>query len=307
VGLETSLDVEMAHAMAPKANILLVEVPATVSVANEFRELLHGGQLAAGQSVNGAPVVVVSTSYGFSEQQIGNANVVSLNNTFLTTGPSTTVAMTFSTGDGSTPLFPATSPNVIGVGGTALYLASARGRYSEEIAWGGLAGAGAGGGGTSTNFTVPTFQSLNTVNFSGKRSIPDISMNADVVTAASVFDSFDQASNGGDPWQGVGGTSEASPLFAGVLALAQQRRLAASLPILNSVQINNILYAAYTSANYLTYFHDITLGNNSNVDGSGTTTVAGFNAGARYDLATGIGSPIVNTLVPLLSEQNPTP
>ena len=294
---ETSLDVEIAHAMAPKANILLVEVPGTGNNNSAFNELLHGAQVAAGSSVNGAPVVIVSMSYGLSEGSIGNTNVVNLNNTYLTgSAPLTTVPLTVSTGDSSSPSYPATSPNVIAVGGTSLYLSSARGRYGFETAWGGLAGAGAGGGGTSTNFGVPSFQSSNGVNF-GTRSIPDASMVADPVTAVSVYDSLDAPTS---PWTAFGGTSVAAPMFAGVLALAQQERLLASKPILSSVQINTAMYQAYNSPNYLTYFHDITLGVNANVNTRGRTTVAGFPAGPGYDEATGIGSPIANMLDPYL-------
>ena len=140
VGDETSLDVELAHAMAPLANILLVEVPATGTAANEFKELLQGAQYAASQSVGGAPVVDVSMSYGYPESSIGNSSVVSLNSTYVATGALTSVPLDVSSGDGSSPEFPATSPNVIAVGGTSLYLTS-QNAYNYETAWGGRAGA----------------------------------------------------------------------------------------------------------------------------------------------------------------------
>ena len=140
VGDETSLDVELAHAMAPLANILLVEVPASGTAANEFKELLQGAQFAASQSVGGAPVVDVSMSYGYPESSIGNSSVVSLNNTYVATGALTSVPLDVSSGDGSSPEFPATSPNVIAVGGTSLYLTS-QNAYHYETAWGGHAGA----------------------------------------------------------------------------------------------------------------------------------------------------------------------
>ncbi len=222
--------------------------------------------------------------------------MVSLNNTYLNTGAATNVAMTFSTGDGSTPLFPSTSPNVIGVGGTGLYLNS-NNIYNYEAAWGGYPNDGAGGGGLSTNFAAPTFQSGNGVNYA-KRAIPDVSMEADPLTAVAVYDSLDGGTR--TPWTAVGGTSVASPLFAGVLALAQQDRIAAGLPILNSAEVDTILYGEYNSTDYSTYFHDITRGNNSDVNSRGRATVAGYYAGTGYDLATGIGSPKANALVPLL-------
>ncbi len=293
VGYETSLDVEMVHAMAPKANILLVEVPASGTVANEFAQLLEGVQYAAKQP----GVVAVSLSYGYPESSIGNSNVVALNNTYLTSGAASKVVVTVSTGDGSTPLFPATSPNVVAVGGTSLYLSA--GTYGHETAWGGLANDGAGGGGPSTNFLAPTFQSANGVTLSSKRTVPDISMEADPATAVSVYDSFDAGR--GDPWTAFGGTSVAAPLTAGVIGLAQQLRSASGKTILNSVQLDSAIYQAYNSTSASTYFHDITLGNNSNVNSRGKTTVTGYSATKGYDEATGIGSPIANSLVLYLS------
>ena len=296
VGGETSLDVEMVHAMAPQANILLVEVPATGSINNEFAELLHGVQYGAGQP----GVVAVSLSYGYAEASFkgGSPSITSLDNTYLKTAPVTNVAVTVSTGDGSTPLFPATTPDVIAVGGTSLYL-GANGSYGHETAWGGTAGAGAGGGGPSSTFAAPTFQSANGVKLSTKRTVPDVSLEADPVTAVSVYDSLD--ANGGSPWTAFGGTSVAAPLFAGVVALAQQQRIAASLPILNSTEVDAAVYEAYNSPAYSTYFHDITAGKNSNVNARGRTTVAGYGATTGYDLATGVGSPIANLFVPYLS------
>jgi hypothetical protein len=294
VGVETSLDVEWAHAMAPRANILLVEVPASGTVANEFAELLHGVQLAAQLGAD-----VVSLSYGYAEASIGGSNVISQNNTYLASGAASNIAVTVSTGDNSTPLFPATSPNVIGVGGSSLYLASIKGSYSFETAWGGLAGAGAGGGGLSSNFAAPTFQSKNGVNFSN-RSIPDVSMDADPVTGVSVYDSLDATSDGG-VWTSVGGTSLASPLFAGIIALAQQNRVSAGKALLTSLQINNEIYSVYNSPSYSTYFHDITEGSDKNVNSSGGTLTTGHGASVGYDQATGVGSPIASTFVPLLS------
>jgi subtilase family serine protease len=163
------------------------------------------------------------------------------------------------------------------VGGTSLYIVSARGRYFGEVAWGG------GGGGVSTQYARPAFQTNNNVLFA-RRSEPDVSMIADPGTGVPIIDSAD-----GIGWAQFGGTSLSSPVFAGVIALAQEVRINSGLLPLNSVQINSRMYAAYNSASYLTYFHDVTVGNN------------GFAAGTGYDLATGIGSPKADTLVGLLA------
>jgi subtilase family serine protease len=291
--VEESLDVEWAHAIAPGAQIILVEAN-----SQSLSDLMASVATAASQP----GVSVVSMSWGFAEgQAVFAADEAAYDRVFNVPG----VTFVASTGDygAADPEYPAFSPNVVAVGGTSLYLASARGKYSYETAWGGLAGAGAGGGGLSTNFGPPTFQSSNGVNFS-KRAIPDVSMVADPVTAVSVYDSFDASyNNDGDPWTAYGGTSVAAPVTAGVLGLAQQDLIAASKPILNSVQADTAFYEAYNSPSYSTYFHDITLGNNSNVNSRGRTTVTGFNATTGYDEATGIGSLIANTLVPYLASQ----
>ena len=88
---------------------------------------------------------------------------MSLNSTYLAAAPVTNTVVTVSTGDGSSPGFPATSPNVVAVGGSSLYLGSVKGKYAYETAWGGLNQAGAGGGGQSATFAAPTFQSNNKV------------------------------------------------------------------------------------------------------------------------------------------------
>jgi subtilase family serine protease len=308
VGGETSLDVELAHAMAPMANILLVEVPGTgeTTYNQVFAQLLHGVQYAAGASVSGSPVVSVSLSYGVGESSIGNSTAVKTQNTtYLASGAATNVAVTVSTGDSSSPQYPATSPNVIGVGGTSLFLASAQGDYGYETAWGGLAfpstsnpyTAGAGGGGPSVDFSAPTFQSANNVKLSSFRTIPDVSMVGDPYTGVSIYDSFDSLG-----WSDTGGTSVSSPMFAGVLALAQQQRLAAHMPILTSVQINTALYTAYTNpTTYADLFNDVTLGKNTYLNGrTGKVSVTGYSATTGYDEATGLGSPWAANMIPYL-------
>jgi subtilase family serine protease len=302
VALETSLDVEWAHAMAPKANILLVEVPVapgfdSTVLTQDFAFLLQGIQYAAS---NGASVV--SLSYGYHETinaQPGTTgfnlpNLYTLNQTYLSTAPITNIALTVSTGDTSYPGFPGTSPNVIGVGGTALFPTPTNG-YGSETAWGGSLFNGAGGGGPSAFFTAPTFQSSNKVIIGARyRTIPDVSLLADPATGVSVYDSVDGAG-----WTAVGGTSLASPLFAGMLSITQEQRVAASKPILTTSQIQGALYALYNSGTNLNYFHDITVGINNNNDPS--YPVAGYQTTTGYDLATGIGSPKANTLIPYLT------
>ncbi len=289
---ETSLDVELAHAMAPMANIVLIE-----TVNSSITDLLEGIQDAA---LNyGA--AVVSLSYGGGE----GASSITANNNYLVSGkPAANVAVTVSTGDSSTPEYPATSPNVVAVGGTSLFLASVQGSYGYETAWGGLAfpaddySAGAGGGGTSKEFAAPTFQSANGVKLSTFRTIPDVSLVADPYTGVSIYDSWD-----GLDWSQSGGTSVAAPMFAGVLALAQQQRLDAGQAYLTSVQIDSALYSAYTNpTTYADILNDVTLGKNTYLNArTGNVSVAGFQATTGYDEATGLGSPWAAGMVPYLA------
>jgi subtilase family serine protease len=286
---ETALEVERAHSLAPLANIVLEEV-SSFSLSNGS----GGGLLPGVQTLVGTPgVTAISVSYGGAEFS-GEASADTFFTTPFGSNPNP-VAIAFSTGDGGAPEFPATSASVLAVGGTGLYLASARGRYGFETAWGDLSGFGAGGGGVSTQIATPTFQSSNGVNF-GHRSVPDVSAVADQLTSVSVYNSWDAARNGGSPWFGVAGTSVASPVVTGIVDLSQELRIDAGLTPLSSPQINARLYAAYNSPNYLTYFHDVTVGNNTEVGGT-----TGFAATTGYDRATGIGSPVGNNFVMLLA------
>jgi len=289
VDVETSLDVQWAHAMAPQAKILLVEVPNL-----SYPSLLGGIQYAAKQP----GVVAVSLSYGGADTySFASSYYSALNKYFLASGPAFNVAVTVSTGDNEFPSFPATSPNVIAVGGTSLYT-SPTGVYGHETAWGNVAFSGAGGGGYSASFAPPLFQSNNKVNYL-YRTIPDVSAIADPNTGVAVYDSY--YAPGTNPWLTIGGTSLAAPVVAGFLDLAQQDRMAAGKPILNSTQINSLFYTAYTSpTDYATYFNDITQGNNNTVS-KGIYSNPGYNAGVGYDLATGLGSPKVNKIVPYLT------
>jgi hypothetical protein len=272
--VEIGLDVQWAHAIAPYANILLVECQNN-SGDSLFAAEVDGQPYQSGVNFaeNYPGVVVVSNSYGGGEF-VGET---AYDSEFATSN----VAITYSTGDSGAPgEYPAHSPNVVAIGGTSLYTLSGRGAYGREDGW-----SGSGGGPSLGGEPVPTYQSANGVNF-GARANPDISMDADPNTGALVYYSPPVATAG---FYAVGGTSLSAPMFAGVIALAAQVRAAHSLPQLNSVGILNLLYSDYNSVNYLSDFHDVTTGSN------------GFPATAGYDLVTGIGSPKVQKVVPLLS------
>jgi subtilase family serine protease len=269
-GVEISLDVEWAHSIAPYANIDLIECQ-DAGGDSLFAAEVDGQPFASGvgfaKSLPG--VAVVSNSYGTGEFN----GETDYDSEFTT--PNNNVSFVYSTGDSGAPgEYPAYSPNAIAVGGTSLETLSIKGNYGKEIGWNGS------GGGISHYESTPAFQSSNGVNF-GARSIPDVSMDADPTTGVVLYDSYDY---GSQFVVGIGGTSLAAPMWAGLIALGDQ----AHGSNLDSHAILSDLYSAYNSANYSTDFHDVTTGNN------------GHAAGVGYDLVTGIGSPKAPGIVSLL-------
>jgi subtilase family serine protease len=145
----------------------------------------------------------------------------------------------------------------------------------------------AGGGGKSAVFARPEYQDSVASVVGSRRGTPDISMSAAVDGAALVYFSFAKAQTGGPGWFLFGGTSEASPLFSGIVAIADQAA-GHDLGLLNPR-----LYALQGDAN--SGIVDVTKGNNTYTfydahDGNELTTVAGFHAAAGYDMASGLGT-----------------
>jgi hypothetical protein len=265
---EEALDFEWVHAMAPNANIILYEAN-NDSNANLFA--------AVNTARNQSGVSVVSMSWGCSEYSEENVSDSSF------TTPSSKLALkqgvTFvaSTGDSGAPgEYPAFSPNVVAAGGTSLYLTTSL-SYSSESAWSGS------GGGVSQYEPKPAYQQTSShgsvlANATG-RAIPDVSFDADPYTGVYTYDPY----NGG--WFQIGGTSLSAPCWAGLIADADQLRVAAGNGTLDGP--SQTLPALYSLPS--TDFHDITTGNN------------GYAAGPGYDLATGLGTPVANKLVPDLA------
>ncbi len=187
--------------------------------------------------------------------------------------------------------YPASSPDVLGVGGTSLNVNG--NDYSSESGWGSGTNSftgGGGGGGISTQEAQPAWQKGLVSQSSTMRTVPDVSMDADPNTGVPIFDSWDFGSS--TPWVPgyEGGTSLAAPMWAGIVAIADQGRATAGLPSLDGgAQTLPNLYKLPASD-----FHDITAGNN------------GYAAGKGYDLVTGRGTPVARTLVPALAGLNPS-
>lgn len=261
--LETALDVEWAHAIAPDAKIMLVEAKSA-----SLTYLLNGIDYA---TANGADIV--SNSWGGSEF----SGESSYDNHFQHSG----ISYLASTGDnGSGVSWPSSSPSVLAVGGTTLNVDSA-GNYISESAWSGS------GGGQSSYESTPGFQSAWTSVVGPERGVPDIAFDADPNTGVGVYSSTkDQGQSG---WFQVGGTSLSAPAWGGMVALADQGR---STPLSSSQALSGIysIAGSTNSSGYNTNFHDVTSGSNG-----------GFSARSGYDLVTGIGSPKANQLLNALS------
>jgi autotransporter-associated beta strand protein len=255
---EIDLDVQWAHVTAPGASILLVE-------ANDssFTNLNTAVQYAASQP----GVAVVSMSWGYPE-----VNGDSSYDPVYTT-PTGHPGVTFlaATGDNGQPgLYPAISPNVVAVGGTTL-TTDAAGDYLGESGWSGS------GGGISLYEPQPPYQKGVVTQSTTQRTTPDVAMIGG--TGVAVYQSY---GTGSTPWTTADGTSLGTPLWAGLVTIADQGLALNHLGPLDGP--NQTLPALYQLP--ATDFHDITTGNN------------GFPAGPGYDLVTGRGTPIANLVVP---------
>ena len=298
---ETTLDVEYAHSIAPGATIVLAETPVAET---EGTTGLPQMMRAEDRLIKNGVGDVITQSFGATENTFpgfgkGNyASIMKLRYAFedaqahdvTVLASSGDAGATDYKSDGSTLYpkrvnsWPSSDPLVTSVGGTQLSLNNAGKRLSPDVVWND--GYGAGGGGVSAVFPRPSFQDGVAGVVGTQRGTPDISMSAAVDGAAWVYWSF-----GSSPgWQLIGGTSEASPIFSGIVALADQQaghRLG---------DINPDLYAmgAAGITSPPTGIVDVASGDNS------FGGVTGYTAGAGYDLASGWGTidgtQFVNTL-----------
>ena len=192
--IEESLDVQWAHAMAPKAEVFLVE-----AASNSYQDLLTA-ETVASSLVSDHGGGVVSNSWGGSEfpDEMAYDSFFSYTN----------VVYFASTGDGPGVIYPSSSPNVVAVGGTTLSRDANTGSYLFESAWNYT------GGGLSQFEPIPSYQRGVAKVVGTRRGVPDVSANADPNSGMWVWDS----GNGG--WYIVGGTSASSPIWAGIVSSA---------------------------------------------------------------------------------------
>ncbi len=223
--LETSLDVEWSHAIAPQAKILLVEAK-TPSGQN----LLDAIDYAVKQK----DVVAISMSWGGAEF----SDEVNLDSHFI--GNNKVSFFASSGDDGTGPSWPAASPNVVAVGGTTL-LFNKDMTAKKENAWSGS------GGGISAYETQPDFQKNYSISKSkGYRAIPDVAYNADPASGFSVYKTTGKDKNN---WYVLGGTSAGAPQWAAIHSLGLSA-------------YNKNFYADKASGNNVNYFNDIISGKN---------------------------------------------
>jgi kumamolisin len=191
---EESLDVQWAHAMAPQAQIVLVE-----AASNNFSDLMTAEDVAS-RMVNAAGGGEVSNSWGSGEFNGETA----YESHFQKAG----VVFLASAGDYPGTSWPSVSPNVVAAGGTTVRRNPATGIFLNEAAW------DSAGGGVSLFEARPSYQSKIASSVGNYRGVPDLSFDSNPATGVWVYDS----NVGG--WNIVGGTSVASPALAGIINLA---------------------------------------------------------------------------------------
>jgi subtilase family serine protease len=281
---ETSLDVEYAHAMAPGAKLLLVETPtAEVEGRSGFPDMMS----AESHVIRHHQADVISQSFGATENTFAHPgkDIRRLRSAFRAARKARVTVLAGSGDQGVTNdthninrtyrhrvnSWPSSDPLVTSVGGTRLFLDASGNRTRADEVWND--GDGASGGGRSQVFGRPAFQRSVKAVTGAHRGTPDISMTAAVKGSALVYMSFPGTPKG---FSLVGGTSEATPIFAGIVALADQ------LAGHDLGDINPRLYAMHGAK--AAGIVDVRRGKNS------FAGVKGFSAKRGYDLASGWGT-----------------
>lgn len=289
--LEAALDVEWAHVMAPKAKI-------TVEFADSLSARDLQVAINAGIDLLKTKGGVMSMSFGadesrFSQQFFGNLFGDATRNGLI--------SFLASSGDTSGQLSnPAVDPHVTAVGGTTLNV-DAQGVRQSEFPWGIEPDFSGGGGGISQTEPIPVYQQGLTILGTAiederaplpGRAVPDISLDANPSTGVPVFDS---TIAGG--WITVGGTSLSCPMFAGMVSLANELRAVSGTGIASLIRpigqnLNGQLYNINKIAPSSNFF-DVTQPDPGRVPPRPV--------GIGYDLATGLGTPFANNLIPSLA------
>ena len=291
---EEVTDTEVVHAIAPGATLDVILVPedAVASAANFTAAVTDVVRAATAQR---AAVVSISGSRG--ETLFTRAEVAQLHAALQQASNDrvTVVASSGDTGvlsDKGPPeqvSLPASDPLVLGVGGTALNASFQTGAYGGEMAWNQDTAASAGG--FSRLFDRPSYQD-GVPGIGATRGVPDVAANADSTTAMALTFS-------GGVLIPAPGTSAATPVWAAVIALADQKAG------IHLGFVNPAIYRIARSGAYHRALNDVVTGDNSVMWPTGL--FVGYKAGPGWDPATGLGSPNARVLVSLLTQTHRSP
>jgi len=288
-------DTEIVHALAPESAIreVLIPSPYTASIRKVSPAVVAALRLGLAQGG------VIELSAGVGERCFTRAEVAQWNSVLQAArrDRATVVISTGDNGAGISPCpggttsvegvdLPASDPLTLAVGGTSLQASHATGAYIRETAWN-TPPSGAGGGGFSRLFPRPAYQ-RGIAHSRATRGVPDVAADADYRPGMAI--AFSSGSR--TYLMAGGGVSVAAPLWAAVIALADQyagRHLGF---------VNPALYRIGRSTSYHQAFHDVTTGTNDVPFPAQTST--GYSAAPGWDPVTGWGSPNAQTLVPLL-------
>jgi subtilase family serine protease len=315
---ETTLDVEAAHTIAPGANILLVETPVSETEGvTGFPQIVRAENYVIDHHLGD----VISQSFGATEETFPNAaSVMALRSAYLNAAAHGVTVLAATGDSGVTDVgldqvtyythrvvsWPPSDPLVTAVGGTQLHLNAAGHRTSPDTVWNdtynvaqnelafGDAGPNpdASNGGVSVIFARPWYQNGVARVVGNARGVPDITMSAACNGAIQNYQSFPGSPAG---WYLSCGTSEATPLFAGIVALADQvagHRLGLINPALYAMKADNAPgLVPVTSGNNTVTF----------TQGGHTYTITGYRASRGYNLASGLGTVNAAWFVPTLA------
>jgi subtilase family serine protease len=321
--LEVSLDVEWAHAVAPRANLLLVTTPTAETLGVQgFPDFFKAEDTVIKNHLAG----VITQSFASGEEAFNSTrSLLNLRYAFKD-AQAAGITMLGSSGDGGTANFvkeplkdprlipfpsvewPASDPLVTGVGGTYLCTnpntgvgvdsssppAQCQNQPNREVGW------IASGGGFSHVFARPGFQDAlpagSTAIPAAQRGVPDVAYQASSRTGVLVYITNPGYTGIACPggvlcsagWYVVGGTSSGSPQWAGLVSIAGQ---------LNGGPIGYINPALYKigsdPARYAADFYDVTTGNNQN-----NPSIPGYDATTGWDPVTGLGTPNAAVFLP---------
>jgi kumamolisin len=286
---EPALDIEILHAIAPKARIIAYESGSDLGSLTQMFDRIVSDNKAQ----------IVSVSLGACELSVDSSSsrgFINAIDTSFQRAAAQGMTVLVSSGDSGaygcqdnhlSVDLPAASPYVTAVGGTAIFPGESN-SYGREYGWEGPLEVSGGGGGVSTLYSRPSWQVGQGVEngySNGMREVPDVSADADPLTGYRVYYSGDNNCSGANCWTVVGGTSAAAPFWAGLIALANQqgnRRLGFLNPRLYAI-------GQQSTSGANTAFHDVTGGGNLY-----------YQATPGWDYSTGWGSPNAAVLLPLL-------